>query len=101
MVLKLSIPKGVLSTQWIERHFSKHYGTRKLSLDKFLTLEEASLLTHRSEHAFLTLAINSKHIFGIHIEDMFSFHPDGVIQHTKKLFQNRIKRLFATTQEIS
>lgn len=101
MVLNLKFPKGLLSTQWIERHFSTRYNTRKLPLSKFLSLSEAAHLTDRSEEAFLNFAINSHHIFGIHMHDVFTFHPDGIIKHTRKLFQNRIKRTLSTTQKTS
>ena len=100
MVLKLSFPKQVLSTQWIERYFARHYKQRKIPLDKFITLTQAlqltSLqLTSLQEGSFLRLAISSKVIYGVDINGNFLFHPDGIISYTSKKYQRSIAKLLA------
>jgi len=95
MVLKLSFPKQVLSTQWIERYFARHYKQRKISLDKFIPLVQALQLTSLQEGTFLRLAIDSKTIYGVDINGNFLFHPDGIINYTSKKYQRSIAKLLA------
>lgn len=90
MVLKLSFPKHTLSIRWIEKYFSKYYRIRKLPLDKFLSIEEAIAASTLSKPAFWRLLTSSPKFYGICINGVFYVHPDGVVAHTKKLFQKRI-----------
>ena len=95
MVLKIRVEKTTLFIRLIENVLPSHYKVKKISLNKYWSLEKASQVLHYKPSSLFKAAVKSKTLHAIIVNKDLYFHPDTVIKfgikQVKKEIKNKLK----------
>lgn len=93
MVLKLTVPKGMSLTLWIEKKAHKLFKSKHFyPLTRYLPAAKVASLLNVSEEAAFKRAEESGVFHAVNLNDTILFHPEGAWKEIVRPFREFIKK---------
>lgn len=93
MVLKLTVPKGMSLTLWIEKKAHKLFKAKRFyPLKQYLAADKTASLMNVSIDVAFKRAEESGHFHAVKLNDEIFFHPEGAWKEIVRPFRELIKK---------
>lgn len=93
MVLKLTVPKGMSLTLWIEKKAHKLFKSKRhYTLKQYLPAEKCASLLNLSIEQTFKRAEESGRFHAVKLNDVVYYHPEGAWKEIVQPFRDFIKK---------